>query len=78
VTTKHYWDVTSLHMRKLHGHKENTAAVLLAVGVLRELPGIGFTCHNTVHAICKAVIVYYVSMLVIFTNYPPEVNMMNT
>jgi hypothetical protein len=29
VTTKHCCGVTSLRMRKLHGHKENTAAVLL-------------------------------------------------
>jgi hypothetical protein len=38
--------VTAPHMRKLHGHKENTAAVLLVVSVLRALPGNGFTCHN--------------------------------
>jgi hypothetical protein len=31
-------------MSKLHGHKENTAAVLLVLYVLREMPSIGFTC----------------------------------
>jgi hypothetical protein len=35
-----------MRMRKLHGHKNNTAAVLLAVCVLRALTGNGFTCHN--------------------------------
>jgi hypothetical protein len=38
--------VTSLRMRKLHGHKDNTAAVLLAMCMLRALSGNGFTCHN--------------------------------
>jgi hypothetical protein len=33
-------------MLKLHRQKENTAAVLLAVRVLRALSGNGFTCHN--------------------------------
>jgi hypothetical protein len=36
-----------MHMHKLHRHKENAAAVLLAVCVLRALSGRGFTCHNT-------------------------------
>jgi hypothetical protein len=35
-------------MRKLHGHKESTVAVLLAVCVLRALPSNGFTRHNIV------------------------------
>jgi hypothetical protein len=34
-------------MRKLHRHKENAAAVLLAMCVSRALSGNGFTCHNT-------------------------------
>jgi hypothetical protein len=38
---------TSLRMRKLHRHKENSA-VLLAVCVLLTLSGIGFTCHNLI------------------------------
>jgi hypothetical protein len=33
-------------MRKLHRHKENTAAIVLAMCVLRALSGNGFTCHN--------------------------------
>jgi hypothetical protein len=36
--------VTSSGMCKLHGHKVNTAPVLLAVCVLRSLPSNGFTC----------------------------------
>jgi hypothetical protein len=32
-------------MRKLHEHKEKTAAVLLAVCVLQALPSNGFTFH---------------------------------
>jgi hypothetical protein len=43
VTAKQCWDVTSLHMLKLHEHKEKDAAVLLAVCVLRDLPSNGFT-----------------------------------
>jgi hypothetical protein len=46
VFAKHCRGVTSLHMCKLHGHKETTAAVSLAVCVLRVLPSNGFTCHN--------------------------------
>jgi hypothetical protein len=38
--------VTSLCMRKLNRLKENTAAVLLALYVLRALSGNGFTCHD--------------------------------
>jgi hypothetical protein len=38
--------VTSLRMRKLHKHKDNNAAVLLAVCMLRALSGKGFTCHK--------------------------------
>jgi hypothetical protein len=34
-------------MRKLHRPEENTAAVLLAVFVLRELSDNGVACHNT-------------------------------
>jgi hypothetical protein len=45
VISKHCC-VTSLRMCKLHGHKDNTAGVLLAVCVLRALPGNGFTCRN--------------------------------
>jgi hypothetical protein len=41
--------VTSLSMRKLHGHKENTAPVLLAVCALRALPSNGFTCRNKIN-----------------------------
>jgi hypothetical protein len=33
-------------MRKLNKNKENLAAVLLAVCMLRALSGNGFTCHN--------------------------------
>jgi hypothetical protein len=33
-------------MRKLYRHKENIAAVFLAVCVLRALSGNGFTCDN--------------------------------
>jgi hypothetical protein len=39
--------VTSRCMPKLRGHKENTAAALLAACVLWALPSNGFTCHNT-------------------------------
>jgi hypothetical protein len=44
----HCCGVTSLHMWKLHGHKENTFAVLLAVCVLQALPSNGFTCHSII------------------------------
>jgi hypothetical protein len=46
VFAKHYYGVTSLRMCKLHRHKENTAAVLLAICVLWVLPSKEFTCHN--------------------------------
>jgi hypothetical protein len=35
-------------MRKLHGHKENTAAGLLSACVLPALPSNGFTCHDII------------------------------
>jgi hypothetical protein len=37
VIAKHYWDVTSLRMRKLHRHKENTAVVLCDVTAYAEV-----------------------------------------
>jgi hypothetical protein len=36
-------------MCKLHGHKENTGPVLLAMCVLQELPSNGFTCIVVMH-----------------------------
>jgi hypothetical protein len=47
VISKHCC-VTSLRMCKLHRHKENAAAILLAVCMLRALSSGGFTCHNTI------------------------------
>jgi hypothetical protein len=46
VAAKRCWDVMPLHMFNLHGHKENTAAVVLVVCVLRTLPSNGFTFHS--------------------------------
>jgi hypothetical protein len=43
VIATHCSGVTSLRIGKLNGHKENTAAVLVAM--LRALPGNGFTCQ---------------------------------
>jgi hypothetical protein len=51
--------VMSLYMCKLHGHKENTTAVLLIVCVLRGLPNSGFTCHNIVT--CRGVLMIKVT-----------------
>jgi hypothetical protein len=43
MSAKHGCGVTLLRMRNLPKHKENTAAVLLAVCVLRALPSNGIT-----------------------------------
>jgi hypothetical protein len=45
-TLLQYCCVTSSSMCKLHGHRENTAPILLAMCVLQMLPSNGFTYHN--------------------------------
>jgi hypothetical protein len=56
MIAKHCYGDTSLRMRKLHGHKENAAALLLAVCVMRGMHSNGFTCHNVT---CPASPTYY-------------------
>jgi hypothetical protein len=56
VTAKHFWGVTSLRMRKLHGHKENTATLLYDVNVYTEvcLPSrcLGTSCITPLFYCC--------------------------
>jgi hypothetical protein len=57
-------------MRKLHGNKEKTLAVLLALCVLLALSDNGFTCHNIVVSTAKHFSVDYtvpcLTMLILY------------
>jgi hypothetical protein len=48
VTTTLCYGMMSLCMRKLHGYKENTAAVLLAACVLQAFLSNGFICYSSI------------------------------